>query len=77
MYNMYVLTVKSRKFEAIGTRDFILKEVDIKYINPENKYYMYHFFFFQSNTRYGHIKEKPQGDISFMHPKHMLLKLLE
>ena len=30
--------------------------------------------FFLSNIRFGQVKEMSQGEVSFMHPKHMLLK---
>ena len=31
------------------------------------------FVLFLSNINFGHVKETSPGDVSFMHPKHMLL----
>ena len=45
------------------------REVDIKYITPQND----HFPFFLSNISFGCVKGMSQGDVSFTHPKHMLL----
>ena len=45
------------------------REVDIELITPKNDY----FHFFLSNISFGCVKETSQGDVSFMHPKHMLL----
>ena len=47
----------------------IYREVDIKYITPQNVYYQ---FFLLSNIRVACVKETSQGDISFTHAKHML-----
>ena len=46
------------------------REVNIKYITPKNDYQ-----FFLSNVSWVH-NEKSRGDVSFMHPKHMLIKEL-
>ena len=45
------------------------REVDIKIYNPQNVIK----FFSLSNISFGQVKEMSQGDVSFTHPKHMLL----
>ena len=49
----------------------LVTEVENKrYIAPRNYNY---YFFFLSNIFFGCLKETPPGDVSFTHPKHILL----
>ena len=70
-------TVESRKFKVLGTSDFIrsiessnYREVDIRIYNPQ-KWIIISFF--QSNTCFVCVKETSQGDVSFMHTKHVFV----
>ena len=46
------------------------REVDIKiYISKNNHYQT----FYLSNISFGRVKETSQGDVSFTHPKYMIL----
>ena len=65
--------LESRKFELLGTRDFIgsmessnYREVNIAYITPKNDYH-----FFPNLTLC--VKETSKGDFSFMHTKHVFI----
>ena len=78
-FGHFLYTVESRKFEVIGTRNFILKyrEFELDY-REENikmntfKIDYYQCFPYQANISVC-IKETSWGDVSFTHTKHNIL----
>ena len=78
-FRHFLYTVESRKFEVIGTRDFILKyrefelayrEKNIKMYTCKNDYYQC----FSLSSKYSvFMKETSRGDVSSTHTKHNIL----
>ena len=78
-FNLFLYTVESRKFEVIGTRDFILKyrEFELAYREKNIKMYTFkndYYQCFSLSSKYSVcIKETSRGDVSFTHTKHNIL----
>ena len=78
-FRHFLYTVESRKFEVIGTRDFILKyrEFELAYREKNIKMYTFkndYYQCFSLSSKYSMcIKETSRGDVSFTHTKHNIL----
>ena len=68
-------TVGSRKFEVLGTRDFISKYRKFELLGGRNKSIqpskMIIFQFFPYQTCFVYVKEMSQGDVSITLKKHV------